>query len=113
MQPASDEIAVDLRILTARRYDLTADRTRAINRLRDQILEPTRTTTRSTQTRPRENPHQQKSTKRATQRATNCPMVCPTETGPLRIPPDTTTAKRSSRRLHDPPGPGGEVAGGR
>ncbi|WP_405607659.1 IS110 family transposase [Streptomyces sp. NBC_00076] len=34
-----DEIAVDLRILTARRYDLTADRTRAINRLRAQILE--------------------------------------------------------------------------
>ncbi|MEV8097541.1 IS110 family transposase, partial [Kitasatospora sp. NPDC085879] len=34
-----DEIAVDLRILTARRYDLAADRTRAINRLRAQILE--------------------------------------------------------------------------
>ncbi|MEW1914920.1 IS110 family transposase [Kitasatospora sp. NPDC085895] len=34
-----DEIAVDLRILTARRYDLTVDRTRAINRLRAQILE--------------------------------------------------------------------------
>ena len=29
-----DEIAVDLRILTARRADLDADRTRAINRLR-------------------------------------------------------------------------------
>ncbi|EWM11304.1 IS110 family transposase [Kutzneria sp. 744] len=36
---AGDEIAVDLRILTARRYDLAADRTRAINRLRAQILE--------------------------------------------------------------------------
>ncbi|MGW5479909.1 IS110 family transposase [Streptomyces sp. NPDC004008] len=34
-----DEIAIDLRILTGRRYDLTADRTRAINRLRAQILE--------------------------------------------------------------------------
>jgi len=34
-----DEIAVDLRILTARRYDLAADRTRAINRLRAQMLE--------------------------------------------------------------------------
>lgn len=34
-----DEIAVDLRILTGRRYDLTADRTRAINRLRAQMLE--------------------------------------------------------------------------
>ncbi|QIZ01332.1 IS110 family transposase [Streptomyces sp. S1D4-11] len=34
-----DEIAVDLRILTARRYDLAADRTRAINRLRAQLLE--------------------------------------------------------------------------
>lgn len=34
-----DEIAVDLQILTARRYDLTADRTRAINRLRAQLLE--------------------------------------------------------------------------
>lgn len=34
-----DEIAIDLRILTARRYDLTADRTRAINRLRAQVLE--------------------------------------------------------------------------
>ncbi|GHE08589.1 hypothetical protein GCM10010339_57930 [Streptomyces alanosinicus] len=34
-----DEIAVDLRILTARRYDLSADRTRAINRLRAQLLE--------------------------------------------------------------------------
>ncbi|WP_411152858.1 IS110 family transposase [Streptomyces sp. A30] len=34
-----DEIAVDVRILTARRYDLAADRTRAINRLRAQLLE--------------------------------------------------------------------------
>ncbi|MCD0486278.1 IS110 family transposase [Streptacidiphilus sp. ASG 303] len=34
-----DEIAVDLRILTARRYDLTADRTRTVNRLRAQMLE--------------------------------------------------------------------------
>lgn len=33
------EIAVDLRILTARRMDLSADRTRAINRLRAQMLE--------------------------------------------------------------------------
>ncbi|WP_327321696.1 IS110 family transposase [Streptomyces sp. NBC_01210] len=41
LQPlaAEDEIAVDLRILTARRYDLTADRTRAINRMRAQMLE--------------------------------------------------------------------------
>jgi transposase len=37
--PQWDEIAVDLRILTARRYDLTADRTRAINRLRAQLLD--------------------------------------------------------------------------
>jgi transposase len=34
-----DEIAVDLRILSARRADLAADRTRAINRLRAQLLE--------------------------------------------------------------------------
>jgi transposase len=34
-----DEIAADLRILTARRGDLVADRTRAINRLRAQLLE--------------------------------------------------------------------------
>ncbi len=34
-----DEIAVDLKILTARRYDLAADRSRAINRLRAQLLE--------------------------------------------------------------------------
>jgi transposase len=34
-----DDIAVDLRILTARRVDLVADRTRAINRLRAQLLE--------------------------------------------------------------------------
>ena len=34
-----DEIAVELRILTARRTDLVADRTRAINRLRAQLLE--------------------------------------------------------------------------
>ncbi|MFD4242731.1 IS110 family transposase [Streptomyces sp. NPDC058525] len=33
------EIAVDLKILTARRLDLSADRTRAINRLRAQMLE--------------------------------------------------------------------------
>jgi transposase len=41
LQPlrAGDEIAVDLRILTARRGDLVADRTRAINRLRAQLLE--------------------------------------------------------------------------
>lgn len=32
-------IAVDLRILTSRRLDLAADRTRAINRLRSQMLE--------------------------------------------------------------------------
>ncbi|MGW7361298.1 ISL3 family transposase [Streptomyces sp. NPDC054802] len=34
-----DEIAVDLKILTARRYDLAADRTRAINRMRAQLPE--------------------------------------------------------------------------
>ncbi|MFE0089818.1 IS110 family transposase [Streptomyces sp. NPDC058991] len=34
-----DEIAVDLKILTGRRYDLAADRTRAINRMRAQLLE--------------------------------------------------------------------------
>jgi transposase len=41
LQPlrAGDDIAVDLRILTSRRSDLVADRTRAINRLRAQLLE--------------------------------------------------------------------------
>ncbi|MER6474646.1 IS110 family transposase [Streptomyces collinus] len=34
-----DDIAIDLRILTSRRLDLAADRTRAINRLRAQMLE--------------------------------------------------------------------------
>ncbi|WP_443048126.1 IS110 family transposase [Streptomyces sp. H39-S7] len=34
-----DNIAVDLRILTSRRLDLAADRTRAINRMRAQMLE--------------------------------------------------------------------------
>lgn len=34
-----DEVTVDLRILTARRTDLVADRTRQINRLRAQLLE--------------------------------------------------------------------------
>jgi transposase len=34
-----DQITVELRILTARRADLVADRTRAINRLRAQLLE--------------------------------------------------------------------------
>ncbi|WP_328505463.1 IS110 family transposase [Streptomyces sp. NBC_00391] len=34
-----DDIAVDLRILTSRRLDLAADRTRAINRLRARMLE--------------------------------------------------------------------------
>jgi hypothetical protein len=34
-----DEIAFDLRILTSRRLDLAADRTRAINRMRAQMLE--------------------------------------------------------------------------
>ncbi|MGW7201850.1 IS110 family transposase [Streptomyces chryseus] len=34
-----DDVAVDLRILTSRRLDLAADRTRAINRLRAQMLE--------------------------------------------------------------------------
>ncbi|MFC8096789.1 IS110 family transposase [Streptomyces sp. NPDC057301] len=40
LQPlaAGDEIAVDLKILTGRRYDLSADRTRAMNRLREQLL---------------------------------------------------------------------------
>lgn len=41
LQPlrAGDDIAVELRILTSRRSDLVADRTRAINRLRAQLLE--------------------------------------------------------------------------
>ena len=41
LQPlrAGDEITVELRILTARRADLVADRTRTINRLRAQLLE--------------------------------------------------------------------------
>jgi len=41
LQPLQDtnEIAVDLKILTGRRMDLAADRTRAINRLRAQLLE--------------------------------------------------------------------------
>jgi transposase len=41
LQPLREtsDIAVDLKILTARRIDLSADRTRAINRLRTQILE--------------------------------------------------------------------------
>ncbi|MFF4393996.1 IS110 family transposase [Streptomyces sp. NPDC001552] len=34
-----DDIAVDLRILTSRRLDLAADRTRSINRMRAQMLE--------------------------------------------------------------------------
>lgn len=41
LQPlrAGDDIAVELRILTGRRTDLVADRTRAINRLRAQLLD--------------------------------------------------------------------------
>jgi len=41
LQPlvVGDEVAVDLRILTARRYDPAADRTRAINRMRAQMSE--------------------------------------------------------------------------
>jgi transposase len=41
LQPlrAGDDIAVELRILTSRRTDLVADRTRAINRLRAQLLQ--------------------------------------------------------------------------
>ncbi|MGW3974599.1 IS110 family transposase [Streptomyces ardesiacus] len=41
LQPlhTTSEVAVDLKILTARRIDLSADRTRAINRLRAQLLE--------------------------------------------------------------------------
>jgi transposase len=41
LQPlrVGDDIAVELRILTSRRTDLVADRTRAINRLRAQLLE--------------------------------------------------------------------------
>ncbi len=41
LQPlrVGDDIAVQLRILTSRRTDLVADRTRAINRLRAQLLE--------------------------------------------------------------------------
>ncbi|MEU2859265.1 IS110 family transposase [Streptomyces mirabilis] len=41
LQPlqGTSELAVDLKILTARRMDLAVDRTRAINRLRAQILE--------------------------------------------------------------------------
>jgi transposase len=41
LQPlrVGDDIAVELRILSARRTDLVADRTRAINRLRAQLLE--------------------------------------------------------------------------
>lgn len=41
LQPlrAGDDLVVELRILTSRRTDLVADRTRAINRLRAQLLE--------------------------------------------------------------------------
>lgn len=41
LQPLQEwnEIAVDLKILTARRYDLAANRTRGINRMRAQLLE--------------------------------------------------------------------------
>jgi transposase len=41
LQPlrAGDELGVELRILTSRRTDLVADRTRVINRLRAQLLE--------------------------------------------------------------------------
>ncbi|WP_413810739.1 IS110 family transposase [Streptomyces sp. OE57] len=41
LQPLMEtsEIAIDLKILTARRMDLSADRTRAVNRLRAQMLE--------------------------------------------------------------------------
>lgn len=41
LQPLREtsEIAIELRILTSRRLDLAADRTRAINRLRAQMLE--------------------------------------------------------------------------
>jgi transposase len=39
LQRVGDDIAVELRILTGRRTDLVADRTRAINRLRAQLLE--------------------------------------------------------------------------
>lgn len=41
LQPVrtGDDIAVDLRILTSRRTDLTCDRTRTINRLRAQLLD--------------------------------------------------------------------------
>src|SRR4051794_24390109 len=35
---ADDELIAQLRVLTARRQDLTGDRTRMINRLRDQLL---------------------------------------------------------------------------
>lgn len=35
---ADDELIVELRMLTTRRADLAADRTRAVNRLRDQLL---------------------------------------------------------------------------
>jgi hypothetical protein len=35
---ATSEIAIDLRVLTARRMDLSVDPTRAINRLRDNRL---------------------------------------------------------------------------
>ncbi|KPI17096.1 transposase IS111A/IS1328/IS1533 [Actinobacteria bacterium OV450] len=58
LQPVrdGDEIAVDLRILTAGRMDLIADRTRAINRLRAQMLEyfPARWSGLSTTSSPRE-----------------------------------------------------------
>jgi hypothetical protein len=39
MMRRCDEIAVDLRTLTSRRLDLAADRTRAISRMRAQMLE--------------------------------------------------------------------------
>jgi putative lipase involved disintegration of autophagic bodies len=35
---ADDELIVELRLLVARRQDLRADRTRAVNRLHDRLL---------------------------------------------------------------------------
>ncbi|WP_225993488.1 IS110 family transposase [Actinomadura rudentiformis] len=41
--PAADEAAVELKILTAHREDLSADRVRVVNRLRGQLLTGYRT----------------------------------------------------------------------
>jgi transposase len=97
-----DEIAVDLRTLTARRTDLVNDRTRQINRLRAQLLEifpsarrPSRAPARLRHPAPGAGPAPEGDTSRAAPETP--PLRAPCPNTPPQVRPDRVSRGGRSR----------------